>query len=478
MNQFYIKKRENQDQYSNNHQAFFQPAAAWILLLGFSFITILLILLGLGKLLNYLFPVGGLVIGILLYFKYPILYNGLLWWAWLISPLVRRFADYKGGGFTDPSPILLTPYLITLISIITLYKKLPKVHRIGGLPFIFVFMSLFYSFLVGLLNRSPVQVCIALLDWLAPVLLGFHLFVNWKYYPSYRQNTQRVFTWGLLLLGIYGIIQYLLLPEWDRFWMINAEISSIGTPAPMAFRIWSTLNSGEPFAAWMAAALLLIFNSTHILQFPAIIIGFLSFLLAMVRSAWLGWITGLFVLWQSLKSTFQIRLIIILCLMVVMIIPLATLDQFSAGISERLSTFSSLENDNSAKAREETYKEYLNTALSSYLGEGLGGPKYDSTVLAMLLNLGLLGTLFYLTGLFLFLFSLFHKSESQFDPFIATSRAIVVSVLIRIPLNTALSGVSGLVLWGFIGLSLGAQKYHHTYSKKSIDYHQKIPMKI
>jgi hypothetical protein len=452
---------------SQNSPRSLQPVEAWLALLMLILGTAIVLLTGFGTILNLAFPAGALAVGAFLYWRYPLLYNSFIWWMWLLTPLIRRLADYQSRSFTDPSPILLTPYLVTFLCGITVLRSLPKIHRQGGLPFIFAIVSLLYGFLVGLIYREPIAVGIALLDWLPPVLYGFYVFVNWQDYPHYRQNIQRVCTWSVLLLGIYGIIQYLVLPEWDKFWLINAPISSIGNPEPMQFRPWSTLNSSEPFAAFMAAALLLLFSHQNPLSFSATVVGYLIFLLAAVRSAWGGWLAGFLTLITALKPIFQIRLILTILVIVLMVTPLVGMEQFSAPITERLETFSNLEADRSASVRQANYQKLIAPALQSFFGQGLGGPKHDSTILAMLFDLGWLGSLFYLGGLLLLLMTCFQGVEVRFDPFLATARAAIISVLVRIPLNSSLLGISGLLLWGLIGISLGAQKYYRyqPYSK-------------
>ncbi len=442
-----------------------QPASAWMAILMLSFLTGVLILVGGGKILNFAFPIGAVFVGLLLYLRYPILYVGFTWWMWFLSPLIRRLADYQ-NSFTDPSPILLTPYLVTLITMIAFWQNLPKSLHQGGLPFVLSAVSLFYAFIVGLIYRIPINAAIALLDWLTPVIFGFYLFLNWRNYPQYRQNIQRVFAWAILLMGIYGIFQYLILPEWDRFWLMNAGINSIGKPIPMEFRIWSTLNSGEPFAGFMAAGLLLLFNSRELIGFPAAIFGYIAFLLAMIRSAWGGWLLGLITLVTSLKPQLQMRLIITLMVMVLLILPLVTTEPFSTVILQRFTSFSNLENDHSANVRKEIYGKLFDSAITSWFGKGLGGEGFDSNILSLLLDLGWLGTLFYLAGLLMLVFICIQSCEISSDPFIIGTRAGIISVLVRIPLNYSLLEISGLVLWAFLGITLAAKKYYH-YQKNS-----------
>jgi len=455
-----------------------QPAQAWTAILVFLLVTVVLILAGAGKILNLAFPLGTFAVGILLYFRAPILYIGFTWWMFFLTPLVRRLADYRGGGFTDPSPILLGPYLVVILTLITLWKYLPKIHRQGGLPFILSIAGLFFGFLIGLIQLPPISVGIALLEWLVPVLFGFHLFVNWRDYPSYRQNIQRVFIWGVLIMGIYGIFQYMVAPEWDTFWSINSGmISSSGKPVPLNIRVWSTLNSTGPFANVMKAGLLILFtNNKGVLAFAASSAGYIAFLLSLVRAAWLGWFVGLLTLSGSLKANLQMRLIITIMVMAVLVVPLTTIEPFSERINERVETLSNLEEDGSAQGRQAIYRRQIGPALTSFIGEGIGSQKNDSAILDFLLHLGWLGTIFYLGGMLQIMFNLFQGSESRSDIFAATSRAIAFSAVIQMLLGPVMLGVNGMILWGFLGIALAAKKYNlYQFTNKNF---QRINSKI
>ncbi len=133
---------------------------------------------------------------------------------------------------------------MVIVTAITFIRHLPNANRQGGLPFILGFVGVFYGFLIGLVHNSPIPVARGLLDWLSPVIFAFYLFVNWRDYPSYRQQTQRVFIWCVLIVGAYGIYQFVVAPEWDRYWLLKSKLfSSSGNPVPFGMRIWSTLHS-------------------------------------------------------------------------------------------------------------------------------------------------------------------------------------------------------------------------------------------
>ena len=439
-----------------------KPAAAWTAILVLSFLTIALIFAGAGTILNLAFPVMSLVVGAFLYFRYPILYNGFTWWIWFLVALIRRLADYH-SSYTEPSPLLLAPFLVTGLTLITVFQHLPKAHRLGVLPFVLPLIGVFYGFLVGLVNIPLFTVTKSLLSWLTPLTYGFHLLVNWRNFPGYFQNMQRTFVWGILVMGIYGVIQFLAIPEWDRLWLNSSGMFSAAGLADDSggMRVWSTMHSGEPFAAIMGGGLLLLFNKPGILNLCASGAGYLAFLLSTVRSAWIGWFVGLLTLASSLKAKYQQRLITIVLLIAVLVVPLATMEQFSEKLGGRFTTLSNLEQDRSALVRQETFQNEIGSAITNVVGDGIGTPGMDSALLSTLNSLGWFGTIFYSSGLLLLVFKLFQGYDNESNLFLSTSRAIVVSCLVRIPVNgSAISGVGGMLLWGFLGLAMASQKYY------------------
>ena len=153
------------------------PLHAWIAISGLTIFSAVAVLAGAGSVLRLLFPLGSLVVGLFLYGKYPTIYIGFMWWLWFITPGLRRLIDYRSGW--DGSGIILTaPFLVTLITLISLIKYLPQSYRMGGFPLVMSFLAVFYGFLIGLVN-NPIAISLrALLDWLTPISLAFYLFVK------------------------------------------------------------------------------------------------------------------------------------------------------------------------------------------------------------------------------------------------------------------------------------------------------------
>lgn len=441
-----------------------QPAPAWTAILGLVLFTAVCILGHAGAILRFAFPAASFIVGIFLYLRYPIIYISFTWWLWFITPWIRRVVDIQ-SGWVDPSPILLAPHLVTLITLATFLRYLPQSYYQGGLPFILSSLAVAYAFLIGLIKATPTDVMVACLNWLSPIVFGFYFFINWRTYPQFKQTIQRTFLWGVLVTGTYGVWQYLVAPEWDKFWLVNTGAVAFGTPEPLGIRVFSTMNSPQPFAVVMMAGLLLLFNGKGTLRFAAAAVGYLSFLLSSARAAWLGWLVAVFILTSSLKAKLQMRLIMTILLIVIVVIPLANIEPFSSVIAPRIESLTNPEDDVSYNQRTERYEAYLGLALSQIVGGGLGGnaalgPNIDSAILDTFYSFGWLGAIPYFGGLILLIFSLLQYPEVRFDSFMSASRAIGLGVFAQIGFNGVTGGLFGVVLWGFLGLAVAAHKYY------------------
>lgn len=447
-----------------------QVSEPWLMIGALVALTVLCLAANVGSVLRFIFPTGSLVVGALLFFRYPLFYVGFTWWLWFLTPLVRRMIDWQ-AGWLDPNPVLLAPFLVSFLASLTLLTQLPKAIRGNGLPFVLSAIAVLYGAFIGLLSFQPQTVIIALLNWLTPIVFGYHLFSKWRQFPELKRVTERTFLWGTIVMGSYGIIQFLFAPLWDQFWLQNLiaimKIYSFGTPDPLRIRVWSTMHSPQPFACILVACVLLLFAIKNPLKIAASAVGYLTLLLTLARTAWLSWVIGLVVFIPSLKPRLQMRLIVTLMVMSLVILPLTAIEPFSTVISSRVQTLFQGQQDGSFVDRSIGYTNLLNDALVEVEGRGIGyvirdaniGGN-DSGILTLLLNLGWFGTIPYVAGLVLLIFSMMQGREAAIDPFVGACRAIVLATVSQISLNTVMLAPFGLVLWGFIGLAAAARLYY------------------
>ncbi len=445
----------------------------WMAIAGFVLLTVVCYFAGATAALRLIYPVTALVVAVFLYLRHPILYISFTWWIWFLTPLATRLVDYR-VGWDASRQMLIAPYLVVFVTIATFLRHFPRASRQGGLPFVLAFIGVFYGFLVGLIYNPPIPVARGLLDWLSPIIFAFHLFTNWRDYPSYRQNIQRTFLWCVLILGAYGVYQFVVAPEWDRYWLIESKLfTSSGNPVPFGMRVWSTLHSVGPFGAVMQAGLLLLFTSSGNLIFPASAVGYLSFLLTQARTNWGGWLFGVIMIIGSVKTRIQMRLIGIIVVMAICVVPLTTIEPIAGVVATRLETLSSLEDDGSFQDRSGSYDKNLSLALSNGLGNGLGNiwkvnektgqievVVIDSGILDMFFTLGWFGAIFYMGGLIFLIISVSKYGEGRFDSFISAARAIGISSATQLVIGSGMLSVAGMVLWGFLAMAMAGHKYY------------------
>jgi len=149
-----------------------------------------------------------------------------------------------------------------------------------------------------------------------------------------------------LILGIYGIYQFFMPPTWDRVWLENGRIGQIspsfGQPEPLRVRVWSTMNSPAPFANAMMAGLLLLLMIRSTLKLPAAVAGYLAFLLSMVRTAWLGWLIGFFLMLKNINPRVIIRIFLSAVVLLVCLLPLLNDPRLATVIGDRVKTLTDL----------------------------------------------------------------------------------------------------------------------------------------
>ncbi len=465
---------------SQTPSGFFKPAGAWYAILGLISITLLLTLGHAGALVRVGFPLGAFVVGVYLYRTAPILYMGFTWWIWFLSPWTRRMVDFF-SSWVDPSPLLLTPPLVTLIAGATLIQKIPNLSKDGGLPFVLAIAAVVYSYLVGIIQAPFVPATIAIINWLPPMFFAFHILANWQDYPKFKANTQRVFLWATLILGLYGVVQFLVVPGWDKLWMDMSKMNSIGIPEPLQIRVFSTMNAPGPYAVVMMAGLLFLLTNPNPLGFASSGIGYLGFLISSVRSCWLGWAVGLVSLIGTLKSNLQMRLLVVILIMALAVLPLTMMEPFATTIGKRMSSISNVKDDVSLQERARGHELVTDIVLSKWLGAGMGAADgktnrfdhalfpigvHDSTFLELMFTLGWAGAIPYLSGFGLIFMNMMLAKIVKLDPFASACRAVSIGVFAQVGLGSIFLGISGVFVWGFAAMVIVAQR-HYNFSVRS-----------
>src|SRR5262249_43427093 len=149
----------------------------------------------------------------------------------------------------------------------------------------------------------------AVIAWAVPPIFALFLFGERRDYEAIYKAFERTIVAGLFVIGTYGIYQFFFLPEWDAQWMVQSDLQSIGLPEPFQVRVFSTLNSPQVFAAFCAAGLLIALRSSLKIRYLAIPVGFISLILSLSRTAWMGLSAGIIYLFCMMGNRQRVRIV-------------------------------------------------------------------------------------------------------------------------------------------------------------------------
>jgi len=411
--------------------------------------TAALFVAGKGQVLRVAIPAAACFVALSLYLRRPAAYLQFVLWCWFVTPLARRVVDWR-VGFADPNLVLLTPFLVSWIAILTLRERKTSFGS-DMTPFVLCGAGIAYGFCVGLAIHPSGEVIYGLVNWLSPMLLGIHIYLRRDHRDANLAAIQRAALWGVLIMGAYGIWQFFKPPIWDKAWLENLpgglESSTFGQPQPEMIRVWSTSNAPGPFSNVIVALLFLIAPIRSKLKIPAIALAIYALLLSLVRAAWL---TGFFgVLYLALVVG---GIALVLLVNSSLSVPI---------VQQRLKTLGDLKSDESVHDRATLYEGLPSQLLNLPAGIGLNnmdfyhGYPLDSGLIRMLLNLGWFGTLAYSLGI-LRLLVLIRKRGAKSDVVVAACNATVIAFMIQMIAGITVVGTTGAMFWIAAGIGLAS----------------------
>jgi hypothetical protein len=443
---------------------------AWATILGFVLTVAVALATGRGGLLEALYPALALGVGALLLAVRPHLFFGFVLWLWFLSPFVRRIAEYQ-SEWQLVSPILATPLLVTALCGLTVVRHMRELPRATLFPFAIALAGCALGFAVGIPLNGVRAAAYGLGTWIGPILLGIYLQLNWRHYPAFRSALLASCVWGLLIIGIYGLWQYLDPPMWDRFWMIHSDMGSIGHPLPRQVRVFSVLNSPVALAITLLSAILLMITSRHPLRWAASLLGSLALLLSKVRSVWLVGIVALLLLIKRLPGRQRIGLLVLLLVLVGAVQVALTYGKMDDAVRSRAATLTDINDDMSYQSRMaftlRAAKDVLNypmgrglgsTGGAVYLTESQGSVVFDNGLLDIFYSLGWLGGILFLGALAWTTNRVRQASRGQRDGFSAASLSVMLAIGALLVGGNSLNGIGGIFFWGLAGLVQGGMQ--------------------
>ncbi|WP_316185948.1 MULTISPECIES: O-antigen ligase family protein [unclassified Bradyrhizobium] len=314
------------------------------------------------------------------------------------APFVRRLVDIS-AGFDSSGVMLSGPLLFIIAPVPSLVLSPSDKDRPGNpwlvAPFI-VLACIVYGGALSIFQNDWFNAANGGMKWAAPVLYAIALQQRARSDGALLDAITRVFLLVLPVTGLYGIWQYVDPQGWDRFWMVNASITSAGYPLPYMVRVFSTMNGPASYATFTATGLLLVgFLRPGWLAMAAMAPAALGLLLSLYRTSWITLAVG--VLFCMLFPATRRRAVSITVGLVGAVIVTVMFTPFAEVITSRLESLGSASQDSSGSERLDEFVTLWNAPNSMVLGSGFtitdvgvaGAMPIDGQIIASWVTMGI-----------------------------------------------------------------------------------------
>jgi len=311
-------------------------------------------------------------------------YVPLLLATWVLAPELRRIVDWRTAYHTL-SPFSLLPLLCLVPGMFLLWSQWPRL----GIPYrrvLFLWgVALGYAFLVAYLSGAVLSALYASVLFGLPAIVGILASCgSTEKIDVLYARIANTLLWLAVIASLYGIYQYISPPPWDVYWAQQANIEgSQGVTESFNFRIFGTLNSTGPFAAFLTLAMLFNLPRLSRARWWAVILMVpctIALVLTSVRADWVALAVGT-VVYVALAPQRRPVLSSLGAVAAVFTLSGAILlgmvggvnaDRVVTSISNRLQTFQTLQSDNSAQARQAETAGAVRQGFDEPLGQGIG----------------------------------------------------------------------------------------------------------
>ncbi|MGO8917308.1 MAG: O-antigen ligase family protein [Stellaceae bacterium] len=393
-------------------------------------------------------------------------------WIAALTPFARRLVDLEAGW--DATNIMLTAqFLVAAPMIPSILQRIRTLDAGAALFPSVAALCILYGLVITLLRGNLAPGLLGLADWGVPVLYYFFIVTHRDSVPALLQRLPSFVTANLLLLGSYGIWQFIDPPLWDRLWMQNADVPAFGLPEPFMVRVFSTMNSAGPFSYWVMVLIILSFGFTTWLTPIARAMGLLSLVFTVVRTSWGGLgLALLIIVLSSGRRAAKYALGTVVAVVAASAV-VTTVPQIEEMVSTRLASFSDLQQDGSLLEREDISSRLLTLIMANPLGVGIGilgrgalaadaeqvvftGP-VDNGVLEIFGSLGWFFGAVYCAAVAATAAraaGCAHRFAQQRKVTFAAS----IACLMALPITNIAAGVTGVVLWLMLGMTVAMEE--------------------
>jgi O-Antigen ligase len=429
------------------------------LMLGFLALVVMVMFTPAAKLLILLFPGGCLDVAFSIFKRSSALFAEFATWLFFLTPFIRRVVDYETGS--REMVIIATPFLVLLIALLAVLSRWKWILGKETAPFCYATAAILYGVFIACAHGEIAAAATGSMMWITPIAFGLYVYSERRYAREIYAGIERALLGGTLVAGVYGLFQYFAIPAWDVAWMQSVDMLTIGKPEPMSVRVFSIMNSPQILAAFLMVGVLMAYRFRSGWKYPILLAGVSSLALSFARSAWIGLVAGLIFLAFRASPKERMRSITLTAGCGLIILVTLSIPELSDTLSSRFSTFTDLKHDESALDRKETYAQVIEMLERSPAGagvgvdNGMGDAENDSSVVAVLLSLGLPGSLIFAVALGVCTLTLFSAKATREFPQLLGLQCCFVGLLVESPLNNVINGQIAFLVWSLIGLSYG-----------------------
>jgi putative inorganic carbon (hco3(-)) transporter len=400
---------------------------------------------------------------------------------WVFLPEVRRLMDWK-VGFQAINILSIVPLLSLVplaVGALRRWQRVPPLMQIVAWLWIGAFV---YSFVVAFTSGDIFSGAYTFVEFTLPLAAGLWASTVDEPLPLFKRFAGAAFLFAALS-SLYGIIQYVVVPQWDAYWLQNAGIGSAGKPEPYQVRVWGTLNAPGPFAFYLMIALILAIGGAGIRSLRAAAqmgVTIVAFALSLVRSAWLalavGIVTYIVLSPRPLRAFATLAATAAISVVFLVNLPAIVGDQgVNDNLTKRFSTLQDVGSDESANDRQSQVQNAWDDVQARPLGAGLGtvgtatklsssgaATTLDSGYLSRLTEMGFPGFAGYLGAIVLALLAtlrtLFASRDAPTRALAATSAAVQMALIGMDLSGDSHLNLSGMLSWTLAGLTLAAYR--------------------
>ncbi|MFT7553451.1 MAG: hypothetical protein ACI9BV_003786 [Rhodothermales bacterium] len=414
--------------------------------------------------LRLAFPATSLALALYTRWQSTERFIRVLLWIWFLTPFIRRLVDFGLGEFDPLSPVMLAPFIASLVAGLDLIAFGRTLATRRYVPFLLIFLGIAWGYGVGLLRLGFASSTFKMLEWLIPPLLAFSIALREPAADRVWETVRSTLLWAGSLLGLYGVVQFFFLPPWDAFWMVSAETYDLQDVRPMGFRVFSTINSTHPFGSVMMASALLAMSARKSRVVLSGVPAIAGLMLSWTRAAWGGLVVSAVVYWFHSDHATRRQVTRTAALSFAVLLLVFSQTALGPRVAERFSTLSSVSEDYSFQARVRLYIVQGADAMIQPVGRGIGAVgkaaklsgeavHLDSTWLSMLFEFGWPGTVLYLTGLGMLLARTVRRLPFR-EGRDSAAFGLVVGFLAMTAFSNMFVAIKGMLIWIFLGTLL------------------------